>query len=150
MRLVIQRVKKARVENIQTKKIVGKIQKGLVVLLGVKEGDDEKDAEKLVEKLVKLRIMSDEKDKMNLSIVDTEASILVISQFTLYADTKKGNRPSFIKAAGPKLAENLYDYFVEQLRQSKVNIETGEFGAYMHIETVLDGPVTIILDTDDK
>lgn len=150
MRLVIQRVKKANVVDTQTKKKVGEVKEGLLVLLGVKEGDSKKDADKLAEKLKKLRIMADDKGKMNLSVVDTTTSILAISQFTLYADTKKGNRPSFIKAADPKLAQGLYNYFLEKLREYDINVETGSFGAYMHIEAQLDGPVTIIIDSDDK
>jgi D-tyrosyl-tRNA(Tyr) deacylase len=145
MRLVVQRVEKASV--VVDGKNVGGIGKGLFVLLGIREGDTEKEAELLAEKLYKLRVMSDENDKMNLSVADVRGSFLVVSQFTLYADTSKGNRPSFIKAANPKLAEKLYDKFVDLLLEKDIKMETGVFGAYMKITTVLDGPVTIILET---
>jgi D-tyrosyl-tRNA(Tyr) deacylase len=144
MRLVIQRVSSASVSV--GKRIVGKIDKGLFVLVGVVGSDTKKNADFLAEKLSKLRIMADEKAKMNLSVVDANASVLVVSQFTLYADTSKGNRPSFIKAAEPKLAKEIYDYFVEKLRGFGTKVETGKFGAYMDIDTKLDGPVTIILE----
>jgi len=99
----------------------------------------------LAEKVSKLRIMSDKEDKMNLSIKDVEGEILVVSQFTLYADTSKGNRPSFIKAGKPELANELYEYFIDKLKEREIKVETGEFGAYMEIGAELDGPVTIIL-----
>jgi len=145
MRLVVQRVKRASVSVVGTNKSVGEIKNGLLVLVGVKEGDSKKDADLLVEKLAKLRIMSDKVGKMNLSVKDVDASILVVSQFTLYADTSKGNRPSFIKAANPKLAQEVYEYFVAQLKERGIKVETGRFGDYMEISTLLDGPVTIIL-----
>ncbi len=145
MRLVVQRVNKASVSI--SGKVVGKIDKGLLVLVGVTQGDGEEDALVLAEKLSKLRIMSDENDKMNLSVKDVNAGVLAVSQFTLYADTSKGNRPSFIKAAKPQVAEKIYEYFVEKLRQLEIKVETGEFGAYMKIETELDGPVTILLES---
>jgi len=143
MRLVVQRVIKASVsvEN----KVVGNIDKGLFVLVGVKEGDIEDNAEVLAEKLAKLRIMADDAGKMNLSVNDVSGEILVVSQFTLYGDTSKGNRPSFLKAAEPKLAEKIYERFVEKLRKQEVIVETGTFGEYMEINVELDGPVTIIL-----
>lgn len=164
MRLVIQRVNKALVRV--DKKIVGQIDKGLFVLVGVAHGDSEKNAEVLAEKLSKLRVMSDENDppspkatggrgKMNLSIRDlpagrqgVNASILAVSQFTLFADTSKGNRPSFIKAAEPKLAEKIYGHFVTKLKELGIQVETGEFGAYMKIDVELDGPVTIGLSSE--
>jgi len=145
MRLVVQRVKRASVSVVGTNKSVGEIKNGLLVLVGVKEGDSKKDADLLVEKLAKLRIMSDKVGKMNLSVKDVDASILAVSQFTLYADTSKGNRPSFIKAANPKLAQEVYEYFVAQLKERGIKVETGRFGDYMEISTLLDGPVTIIL-----
>ncbi len=145
MRLVVQRVKKAKVLIKETGKVSGEIDKGLLVLLGVKEGDSKEDAERLAEKLSKLRVMADKKEKMNLSVGDVDGGILVVSQFTLYADTSKGNRPSFIKAGNPKLAKELYEYFVAQLKEKGVKVETGEFGAYMEIDAELDGPVTIIV-----
>ena len=145
MRLVIQRVSKAQVSV--DGKILGKIDKGLFVLVGVKDGDKEKDAVFLAEKLSKLRVMSDKNDKMNLSVRDIGAGILVVSQFTLYADTSKGNRPSFVKAADPLLAEELYNLFIDSLKNMDIKVETGKFGAYMKIEPELDGPVTIIIDS---
>jgi len=130
--------------------MIGEIEKGYVILLGVREGDSEREAEVLAEKTVNLRIMSDVNDKMNLSVEDKEGGILVVSQFTLYADCKGGRRPSFIKAAKPELAKNLYLHFVAQLRKLGVkNVQTGEFGAYMLLEIVNDGPVTIMLDSDE-
>lgn len=145
MRLVIQRVKEAKVFVKEKDKIVGKINKGLFILMGVTKGDSKEDAEKLAEKVSKLRIMADENGKMNLSIKDVEGKVLVVSQFTLYADTSRGNRPSFIKASVPGLAQDIYEHFVAQLKEKGVKVETGEFGAYMEIDTELDGPVTIIL-----
>lgn len=140
MRLVIQRVRRASVD------VAGKIALGLFVLLGVGADDTKEKVDTLVDKLVKLRIMADDKDKMNLSVKDVVASVLVVSQFTLYADTKKGNRPSFIKAADPGKARQLYDYFVECLQNKGVKVETGSFGEYMKIDALLDGPVTILIE----
>ena len=144
MRLVVQRVKKAEVKTVKDGKTVGRISKGLFVLVGVKKGDTLKDAEALAAKLVKLRIMADENDKMNLSVKDLKASLLVVSQFTLYADTSGGNRPSFMNAALPDEAKKIYEYFVSKLKEKGIRVETGSFGDYMEIETLLDGPVTII------
>lgn len=144
MKLVIQRVNKAQVEV--ENKVIGKIDKGLFVLIGVKKGDTKEQAEALANKLLKLRVMSDEKEKMNLAIQDTRDSILVVSQFTLYANTKDGNRPSFIDAALPDSAREIYEYFVDKLKLGGVRVETGEFGSYMKIQAELDGPVTIILE----
>lgn len=144
MRLVIQRVETASVSV--KGKTVGKINKGLFVLVGVAEGDTKDDAQNLAEKLAKLRVMADEADKMNMSVKDVDAQILAVSQFTLYADTSKGNRPSFIKAANPSLAQNVYNSFVEKLKELGVKVETGKFGEYMEIEAMLDGPVTIITE----
>lgn len=143
MKLVIQRVKKGSVSV--EGKVIGKINKGLFILVGVAEGDTEEEAERLAEKLTKLRVMADDKGKMNLSVKDVEAEVLAVSQFTLYADTSKGNRPSFIKAGEPKLAQKIYEYFVSKLRELDVKVETGEFGTYMKIDVELDGPVTITL-----
>lgn len=153
MRLVVQRVKKARVLVADTGRVAGEIGNGLFVLVGVKEGDTKKDAEVLAEKLAKLRVMSldsarnkaDEGRKMNYSIKDVNGEILVVSQFTLYADTSGGNRPSFIQAAKPPLAEAVYEHFIAKLRQLGVKVATGKFGEYMQIITELDGPVTIIM-----
>lgn len=142
MRLVIQRVNSAsvRVKGM----VVGSIGKGLFILLGVGEGDTEANVQDLVEKVLKMRIMADDKAKMNLSILDTTKQILVVSQFTLYADTSKGNRPSFVQAAEPKEAGKLYEHFVVLLREKGIDVQTGSFGEYMDIATQLDGPVTIL------
>lgn len=148
MRLLIQRVNKASVEA--GGGIVGKIDKGLLLLLGIKKGDSPKNMDVLVEKLTKLRVMADKNDKMNLSIVDTNSEVLVVSQFTLYANTKDGNRPSFVDAEEPKKAKKLYEYFVEKLdslRPGGPMAQRGSFGEYMKINAVLDGPVTIILES---
>lgn len=147
MRLVIQRVNSAKVDvNHRT---VGEIGKGLFILFGVGQNDTKKDVHNLAEKLSKLRILADEKGKMNLSVLDTNASILVVSQFTLYADTTGGNRPSFIKAKDSREAEDLYEYFVKLLKERGINVQTGEFGEYMKISAGLDGPVTIVLDSEE-
>ena len=146
MRLVIQRVKKASVREVETGKVVGEIGKGLFVLVGVGKEDKPEYANVLANKLVNMRILADEKGKMNLSVKDVGAEILVVSQFTLYADTSGGNRPSFIKAAEPELANQIYERFVEQLKSRGVKVSTGSFGDYMEIESIADGPVTIILE----
>ena len=140
----MQRVKRAEVKRVEDGSIVGKIGKGLFILVGVKKGDTEKSSEFLADKLSKLRVMSDAEDKMNLSVIDTKAGILVVSQFTLHADTSGGNRPSFINAALPDDARKIYERFIAKLREKGLKIETGSFGSYMEIEAVLDGPVTII------
>lgn len=144
MRILVQRVSEARV-TIKGKS-VGEIKKGLLVLVGVRKGDSPKDAESLAEKLSKLRVMADKSGKMNLSVLDTKSEVLVVSQFTLHADTSQGNRPSFIAAAVPELAEELYEHFVKSLVGKGIKVETGKFGAYMEIDTKLDGPVTILLE----
>jgi len=152
MRLVIQRVNKASV--LVDGKVVGKIDKGLFILVGIGKEDKLEDAEILAEKVSKLRIMSDVNDKMNLSVSDLPAqtgvkgSFLVVSQFTLYADTSGGNRPSFIKAALPDKARKIYQHFVTKLKEKGLSVKTGSFGDYMKITTELDGPVTIIVDTN--
>src|SRR3989344_6736759 len=143
MRLVVQRVKAASVRVKEN--VVGKIDVGLFVLVGIGEEDSEKDAQILAEKLVKLRIMADSQEKMNLSVKDVGGKVLAVSQFTLYADTTGGNRPSFIKAAEPDKAEKIYNRFIESLKEFGVDVETGRFGEYMEIEARLDGPVTIII-----
>lgn len=147
MRIVVQRVTKAGVKIADKNVSLGSISQGLFVLVAVGKNDTKKVAESLAEKLIKLRILSDSQGKMNLSLKDTHGQLLVVSQFTLYADTKGGNRPSFIAAAEPRLAQEVYNYFVDCLRTSGLNVETGEFGAYMNIDAQLDGPVTIILDS---
>ena len=128
---------------------VGKIADGLFVLLGITTDDTKAEAELLARKVCSLRVLCDENDKMNLSVLDTGGSVIVVSNFTLCADTAKGNRPSFINAARPETAEPLYEYFTECVRQNGVKtVQNGQFGADMKIEAQLDGPVTIILDTD--
>jgi len=147
MRALIQRVSFGKV--ITSEKIIGQIGQGYVILLGISQEDSEKEAELLASKTVNLRVMSDSKDKMNKSILDLEGEILVISQFTLYADLSAGRRPSFVQAAKPEIAKNLYIYFVDQLKKLGVKkVQTGEFGEYMRVEIINDGPVTILLDTD--
>ena len=146
MRVVIQRVSEAavRIEG----SAVGEIQKGLLVLLGIEHDDSQNDAKYLVQKLTQLRIFSDNEGKMNLSIEEVGGQFLVVSQFTLHAATRKGNRPSYIRAARPEQAIPLYDYFVNELQQvSGTTIQTGQFGADMQVSLVNDGPVTIIMDS---
>lgn len=144
MKLVIQRVKSSSV--LVDKKVISSIDKGLLVLVGITEADSKKEADFLAEKLVKLRIMSDNEGKMNLSIKDVDGQIMIVSQFTLYGDTKGGNRPSFINAARPEKAQPLYDYFVERVRSLGAVVETGKFGAEMEIDAMIDGPVTILIE----
>lgn len=147
MRLVIQRVKEARV--VIDERISGEIKQGLLVFLGVGEGDTKEMVDKYVDKLLKLRIFADEAGKTNLSVQDVEGQILVVSQFTLYADCKKGNRPSFVKAASPDLAEELYEYFKKRVIECYGIVESGEFGADMKVELVNDGPFTILWDSQE-
>ncbi len=146
MKLVIQRVEKAKVVRVKDGEVVGEIGKGYFVLFGAKKGDTQKEAEILADKLAKLRVISDAQDKMNLSIKDAGGSILFVSQFTLYADTSGGNRPSFINAEDPEKAKELYEFFVAKLKEKEIKVETGSFGDYMKIEAVLDGPVTILYE----
>ena len=141
----MQRVEEASVKV--SGKTIGKIGPGLMVLLGVREGDTEKDARYLVDKIANLRIFADKNDKMNLSALETRSAVLAVSQFTLYGNTKRGRRPSFVKAAPPKLAEKLFNYFVKKLRETGLKVETGKFGAKMLVEILNDGPVTLILDS---
>ena len=148
MRVVIQRVREASVKI--NDEIVGEIQQGLLVLLGIEHVDSELDADYLIQKLIHLRIFGDEEGKMNLSVSDISGDLLIVSQFTLFADTKKGNRPSFIRSARPEQARPLYDYFLSQLNKSfSGKIENGVFGANMQVELINDGPVTIIIDSKD-
>jgi D-tyrosyl-tRNA(Tyr) deacylase len=144
MRIVIQRVSQASVTI--DGKIAGEIQQGLLLLVGICPEDGQEDIEYAVRKISQMRIFSDDADKMNLSVQDVGGQILSISQFTLYADTKKGNRPAFTGAAKPDLATALYDQFNQKLAQT-VPVQTGEFGADMKVSLVNDGPVTIVLDT---
>jgi D-tyrosyl-tRNA(Tyr) deacylase len=129
---------------------VGRIGRGLVVFLGVASGDTEKDAQYLAQKIANLRIFSDEGGKFNLSALDINGELLLVSQFTLLADTRKGRRPSFIEAAPPAQAEELFEYFVEQVRATGLKVETGRFQQYMQVEIHNDGPVTILLDSKEK
>lgn len=148
MKVVIQRVNHASVKV--EGKITGEIQKGFLILLGVAPTDTEKDCDKLVEKIKGLRIFADENDKINLSISDVNGSVLVVSQFTLYASCKKGNRPSFVNAAEPVLAEKLYEYFVGAVKEKiDPNVQTGIFGADMKVSLENDGPFTVVIDCND-
>ncbi len=148
MRAVIQRVKSAKV-TINSEK-TREIGAGLLILLGVKTGDTTADCDKLAQKCAGLRIFDDEDGNLNLSTEQVSGEIMVVSNFTLYADTKKGNRPSFIQAAKPPESIPLYERFVEKLKATNIKkIKTGEFGADMQIELVNDGPVTIVIDTDE-
>lgn len=146
MRAVLQRVSRARV--IVDDETTGEIRRGLLILLGVSVNDTEREADTLVEKILNLRIFEDSDGKMNLSLIDTNGGLLVVSQFTLYADSRKGRRPSFIDAARPEDANRLYEYFIAKARERTENVRTGRFQAMMEVELVNDGPVTIILDTD--
>ena len=146
MKLVIQRVKNASVEV--ENKIVGKIDKGFLVLLGVGPEDTKQTADFLVQKLIKLRVFEDENQKMNLSIKDANGELLIISQFTLYADCSDGNRPYFGNAAKPDKANELYEYFIEQCKKENIKVEHGIFGADMQVQLLNDGPVTIILEKE--
>ena len=150
MKALVQRVKRGSVAI--DGKEAGRIGRGFVVLLGVKTGDTEEDARYLAHKTVNLRIFPDENDRMNLSIEDIRGEVLVISQFTLYADTKKGNRPSFIQAAPPETAEALYNIYVDSLRRAmgEGRVATGTFRAMMTVKIINDGPVTVELTSDNK
>jgi D-tyrosyl-tRNA(Tyr) deacylase len=147
MRILLQRVKSARVEVEGS--APSAIGAGLLLFLGIGKGDSEREAEVLVEKIFRLRIFSDEEGKMNKSVVDIGGEILLVSQFTLYADCKKGNRPSFTDAAPPEEAHRLYEYMIRTLGKSTVEVKTGTFGAHMQVTLVNDGPVTILLDTEE-
>lgn len=148
MKAVIQRVRQASVaiEGI----VVGEIEQGLMVLLGITHDDQQEDVDYLIRKITQLRVFEDEAGKMNRSLAAINGAILSVSQFTLYGDTKKGNRPSFIKAAPPALAIPLYEAFNQGLKESGVPVATGRFGADMQVSLINDGPVTIIIDTKEK
>ncbi|MBQ7119221.1 MAG: D-tyrosyl-tRNA(Tyr) deacylase [Oscillospiraceae bacterium] len=147
MKAVITRVKSAEV------KIDGithsKIKNGLLILLGISTRDTAQDAEYLAKKISMMRIFEDSEEKLNLSCAQAGGSMMVVSNFTLYADTKKGNRPSFVEAARPEHAKPLYEYFTELLRDAGYKTETGVFGAYMELESVNDGPITVVMNTDE-
>ena len=144
MKLVVQRVKNAKVEV--DEKIVGSIDKGFLVLLGVTHTDNEQIADYLVKKLCNLRVFKDDNDKMNLSIKDINGKLLIVSQFTLYADCNKGNRPAFVNAAKPEIANKLYEYFCNKCKENEIEVQKGIFGANMQVSLLNDGPVTIILE----
>ena len=147
MRFVIQRVTHSSVTV--GGKVIGKIGKGFMVLIGVEDSDTKAIANKMVSKLIGLRVFQDENDKMNLSLKDVSGELLLISQFTLYADCKKGNRPSFIRAGKPDMANEMYQYIINECKKEIPVVEQGEFGADMKVELLNDGPVTIILDSND-
>lgn len=146
MRFVIQRVQHASVKV--DGEIVGKIGRGYMVLVGVSDADDEAVADKMVDKMIKLRINEDAEGKTNLSLADVGGELLLISQFTLYANCKKGNRPSFVEAGAPDKANALYEYMLERCRQSVPVVEKGAFGEHMEVSLLNDGPFTIVLDSD--
>ena len=148
MRVVLQRCSRAEVRI--DGETVGKIGKGFLLLVGITEGDTTVQADLIAKKAAQMRVFEDAEGKMNLSLNDVDGAILSISQFTLYADCKKGNRPSFIRAARPETAEPLYDYFNERLRtEYGIKVETGRFGADMKVDFINDGPVTILLDSEE-
>lgn len=148
MRAVIQRVSSASLNT--EGKLFSEIGSGLFILVGVKEGDSEADVEYLAQKIAKIRLMKDENDKINLSVKDAHAELLVVSQFTLYADVSGGNRPSFIKAASPDEARKLYELLVSRLKELGLKVKTGSFGNYMEIKPILDGPVTIVINSEGR
>lgn len=147
MRFVIQRVSHASVEV--EGKIIGKIQKGFLVFIGVSQNDTQAIADKMIRKLIGMRIFADQDGKTNLSMEDVFGELLLISQFTLYADCKKGNRPSFLKAGDPDFAEQMYEYIISACKKQVSNVQTGSFGAEMKISLLNDGPFTILLDSDE-
>jgi len=147
MKFVIQRVKYASVSV--DEKIIGKINEGFMVLIGISQSDTKELADKMVKKMCNLRIFADENGKTNLSLADVKGQLLLISQFTLYADCKKGNRPSFVDAGKPDMASALYDYIIQQAKNYIDIVEKGSFGADMKVELLNDGPFTIILDSRD-
>lgn len=147
MRFVIQRVTNSKVTI--DGEIRGRIGKGFMVLIGVSDGDTTEIADKMIRKMVNLRIFEDENGKTNLALKDVGGSLLLISQFTLYADCKKGNRPSFGKAGAPEMAKELYQYIIDRCREEIEIVEQGEFGADMKVELLNDGPFTILLDSDE-
>jgi len=146
---LLQRVTRASV-RVAGGEVAGSISRGLVVLLGVASEDGLKDAQYLAQKILNLRIFSDETGKFNYSLLDIKGELLAVSQFTLLADTRKGRRPSFVEAASPARAKELFDYFVEQVRSPGLKVETGHFQQHMQVEIHNDGPVTLLLDSRDK
>lgn len=148
LRIVVQRAKKARV--VVNNQVIGAIDHGLMILVGVTHDDTDEDINYIADKLVNLRIFEDAEGKMNLSLLDVGGSILSVSQFTLYADTRKGRRPSYIDAARPEQAEKLYDRLNKVIREKGITVETGVFGAMMNVEFTNEGPVTIILESESR
>ncbi len=144
MKIVLQRVKKASVSV--DDKVIGSINKGYLLLFGVGEQDDEQLVDKYIDKILKLRIFEDENGKTNLSIKDVNGEILIVSQFTLYANCKKGNRPSFTEAGSAKKAKELYEYAIEKIKEKYGKVQTGQFGAHMEVSLINDGPFTIVMD----
>lgn len=147
MRFVIQRVKHASVKI--GEEITGKIGQGFLVLIGIADTDTEEVADRMIKKMTGLRIFEDSNGKTNLSLADVDGALLLVSQFTLYADCKKGNRPSFIKAGGPDMANTMYEYIVSKCKNIVGMVQTGSFGADMKVELLNDGPFTILLDSDE-
>lgn len=147
MRFVVQRVNHASVAV--DGNTIGSIQKGYLVFIGISQTDTKETADKMIQKMLKLRIFSDEKDKINLSLKDVQGELLLISQFTLYADCKKGNRPSFFHAGKPDMANALYEYIIQKASDDVAVVESGQFGADMKISLENDGPFTIVLDSDE-
>lgn len=147
MRFVIQRVKQASVEVEQ--EVIGQIEEGFLVLIGVGQRDTKEIADKMIKKMLGLRIFSDENDKINRSLKDVGGNLLLISQFTLYADCKKGNRPSFVKAGNPDMANEWYEYIISEVKKEFPDVQTGSFGADMKVSLLNDGPFTILLDSDE-
>ncbi len=147
MKFVIQRVEQASVRV--DEEIIGKINKGFLVLVGISNEDTKEVADKMIKKLIGMRIFSDEEGKINLDLAKVNGELLLVSQFTLYADCKKGNRPSFVNAGAPDMANELYEYIVSECRKQISRVETGFFGAHMKVELLNDGPFTIVLDSRD-
>lgn len=147
MRFIIQRVSNSKVTI--DNEIRGQIGKGFMVLIGVGESDTKKIADKMIHKMINLRIFEDENGKTNLGLKDVGGSLLLISQFTLYADCKRGNRPSFVKAGAPDMAKELYEYIISKCKEEIEIVEQGEFGADMKVELLNDGPFTVLLDSDE-
>lgn len=147
MKFVIQRVKHASVKV--DHELKGNIQKGFLVFIGISQDDTKEIADKMIKKMIKLRIFEDEKGKTNLSLADVDGQLLLISQFTLYADCKKGNRPSFVYAGKPDMANELYEYIISQCKMLRPVVEKGVFGADMKVELLNDGPFTIVLDSKE-
>ena len=146
MRFVIQRVKEASVQAEQ--EVIGEIKKGYLVLIGVSDSDTEQVADRMIKKMIGLRIFEDENGKTNLSLADVGGGLLLVSQFTLYANCNKGNRPSFIEAGSPDKANELYEYVIRECKKSVPEVQTGRFGAEMEVSLVNDGPFTILLDSE--